>query len=203
MNHLQATAALILALLASPAIAEEKPTARATRVEPVQPASPTYRLTTEDIVNITVFGEPELAVTTRIGKDGAINLPMSGLVRIEGQNIRDAAKTIETALREYLVKPQVTLTIVQYSKRRITVLGQVNRPGNLELPSEESVNITEAIGMAGGYTRIASKEITVKRTVNGQEKTFKLNAKTMGEEGSSERFKILPGDTITVGERLF
>jgi polysaccharide export outer membrane protein len=155
-------------------------------------------------VNVVVFGEEELTVTTRIGKDGAINMPMVGLVRLAGQTIREAATTLERELREYLVKPQVSVTIVQYTKRKITILGQVNRPGTYEMPDETSVNIVEAIGMAGGYTRIANpKKITIKRTIDGRDQTIRLDGKGQGEGNSTERMEILPGDTITVGERIF
>lgn len=177
---------------------------RATKVEPAQPASLTYRLAAQDIISVVVFNEPELNTQARVDKDGAINVPMAGLVRVIGLNIREASKAIETALREYLIKPQVTVTILQYTKRRITILGQVNKPGIVELPDETTVNIMEAIGMAGGYSRIANqRQITIKRTVSGREEIIKLDGKAMSEDGSIKQFEVRPGDTITVGERLF
>ena len=199
---------LVLALLGlfSPAAAlaqTGRTIPRATKVTPSAAPTLSYKLTAHDVVNVVVFGEAELTTTTRIDKDGQIMVPMVGLVRIAGQNIRDAAKTLEAALREYLVKPQVSLTIVQYTKRRITILGQVNKPGTYELPDETSVNITEAIGMAGGFSRIASNKITIKRTKNGQEQILKIDAKSVSENDSSDRPLVEPGDTITVGERLF
>ena len=62
-------------------------------------------------------------------------------VRVAGE----FGQVIETALREYLIKPQVSVTILQYTKRRITVLGQVNKPGTIDLPDEASVDLMEAI----------------------------------------------------------
>lgn len=198
--------ALALVGLLFPAAARAqngKPIPRATRVTPSAAPTLSYKLTAQDAVNVVVFGEEELTTTTRIDKDGQIVVPMVGLVHISGQNIRDAAKTLEAALREYLVKPQVTLTIVQYAKRRITILGQVNKPGTYELPDDTSVNITEAIGMAGGFSRIASNKITIKRTKNGQEQLIKIDARDLRENDSSDRPLVEPGDTINVGERLF
>jgi polysaccharide export outer membrane protein len=197
---------LVLAPLAATALAAEKPVRKATRVEPPPPAtgaSSTYKLTEQDVVHVVVFGEEELTVTTRIGRDGCINMPMVGLVRIAGQSIRESASTLERELREYLVKPQVTVTIVAYTKRKITILGQVNRPGTYDLPDEESLDITQAIGMAGGYTRIANtKKITIKRTVNGRVQTIQLDGRREGETADTERTEVLPGDTITVHERI-
>jgi len=192
-----------LVLACGPALAESAEVPRATRVDPGGPASMTYQLTAQDVISVVVFNEPELSVQARVDKDGAINMPLVGLVRIMGQNIRDASKTIESALREYLVKPQASVTILLYTKRRITVLGQVNKPGTIDLPDESAVDLMEAIGMAGGFSRIANDKITVTRTVNGREEVLKLDSKAMRKDGSIKRFLVLPGDTISVGERLF
>ena len=102
------------------------------------------------------------------------------------------------------VATQVNLTVMEYSKRRFIVLGQVQRPGAFDMPDRDSVTLLQAIGMAGGYTRIADPgKITVKRTASGKDGLFKLNAKRMASGESSGEFDILPGDVITVGESLF
>jgi polysaccharide export outer membrane protein len=199
----QSLPALLLALLlgAPPAWAQRsKEIPRATRVEP---SSPTYRLVAQDIISVVVFNEPELTIQARIDKDGAIDMPMAGLVRLAGQNIRDASRTLETALREYLIKPQVTVTVLVYTKRKFSMLGQVNKPGIFEMPDEGTVNLLEAIGMAGGVSRIASAKITVTRTVDGREQVIELDHKVMSKDGSIKRFQVLPGDSISVGERIF
>jgi polysaccharide export outer membrane protein len=195
-------AAFILAR--APGRSEPPPTKIATPQPVSQAVSSSYRLMPNDIVQVIVFGEEDMAMQARIDKEGSINMNLIGLVKISGQTIREAAKTIETQLKEYLVKPQVNITIIGYSKRRFTMLGQINRPGMYDLPDESSLNLLEAIGIAGGYTRIADpSKITLKRTVGGRETTQKLDAKSMGDKEAVERFLILPGDTITVGERIF
>ncbi len=169
-----------------------------------QPASASYKLAANDIVRIEVFGEEDMTTQARIDKEGAINMNLIGFVKISRQTVREAAKTIETQLREYYKNPQVIVTILGYSKRRFTILGQINRPGIYDLPDETTLNLLEAIGMAGGFTRIAAPDkIILKRTVDGRETTQKLNAKSMGDKEAIERFIVAPGDTINVGERLF
>jgi protein involved in polysaccharide export with SLBB domain len=195
-------ALLLLLLAAGPALAQ-RAIPRATRVEPASLASSTYRLVAQDVISVVVFNEAELNTQARIDKDGAINMPMIGLVPLAGKSIRDATEAIENRLREYLIKPQVTLTVLQYTKRRITMLGQVNKPGTIDMPDETTVNLQEAIGMAGGYTRIANDKITVTRTVSGREQVIELDRKAMSKDGSIKRFQVLPGDTISVGERIF
>jgi len=173
---------------------------------PAPPSSPpasNYRLSANDLVHVKVFQEEELEATVRIAKDGTIQFPLIGSARIGGRTVQEAAQTLEAALREYLVRPQVSLRVTEYSKRRFTVLGQVAKPGAYDMPEDQTMNLLEAIGVAGGYTRIANPaKVILKRKVNGQETIYKLNAKTMAIDGENQRFDVLPGDTIMVGESI-
>jgi polysaccharide export outer membrane protein len=163
-----------------------------------------YRLATNDVVHIKVFQEENLETTARVARNGTITIPLIKSATIGGLTRQEAEQRIESLFREYLVKPQVTVRIVEYTKRRITVLGQVNDPGAIELPAEGSVDVLEAIGMAGGYARSANPaKITLKRKVDGKDTIYKLDGKKMANEASSSRFEVLPGDTISVGERIF
>jgi polysaccharide export outer membrane protein len=104
----------------------------------------------------------------------------------------------------FLVNPQLTVTVTDYSKKRFTVLGQVQSPGSYSMPDNEDVTLLQAIGMAGGYTRLAEPaNVTVKRIENGAESLMKLNAKRMARGGTSAAFKIRPGDVISVPESMF
>lgn len=164
-----------------------------------------YVLSANDLVKLTVFQENDLETTVRISKDGTVTFPLIGAVRIGGKSPQDAAKIVRDMLaKDYLVNPQVNLTVMEYSKRRFIVLGQVQRPGAYEMPDRDSVRLLQAIGMAGGYTRIGDpSKITLKRTVNGKETLLKLNAKKMANGDVNSEFEIQPGDVITVGESLF
>jgi hypothetical protein len=85
-----------------------------------------------------------------------------------------------------LVNPQITLTVLEYAKRRFTVLGQVQKPGTFEIPSEESVGFLEAIAMAGGFTRLANTgKIVVTRMVSGKKSTFVLDARAITADGNT------------------
>jgi polysaccharide export outer membrane protein len=126
-------------------------------------------------------------------------------VKLAGITTDEAVSVIETAYRAgYLVKPQITLLVVEHSAQTITVLGQVLRPGAYELPPEGGTNILQALGMAGGCTRLAStSRVTVKRqTPNGQE-LHKLDIKSMASGKDATLFEVREGDVITVPEKLF
>jgi polysaccharide export outer membrane protein len=184
-------------------------TASARSTATPNPAAPVpdtraYVLRPADIVQVNVYQEDDMGAKARLEKDGTILLPLLGKVQIGGKNLEDASKAIRDLLaKDYLVNPQVSVTVAEYAKRRFIVLGQVQRPGSYEMPNEESLNLLQAIAMAGGYTRIgAPGKVTVQRVVNDEPKTFKLDAEAMSKDKNVKQFDIMPDDTITVGERL-
>jgi polysaccharide export outer membrane protein len=159
----------------------------------------------DDVLEIKVFQEDDLETKARVSQNGSINFPLIGMVMVAGKTPEEAARAIRAALaKDYLVNPQVTLTVVEYSKRRFTVLGQVQKPGSYDMPDRNSVTLLQAIGTAGGYTRIADpSKIRLKRLESGKETVFKLDAKSMANERQTATFEIKPGDIITVGESFF
>ena len=168
-------------------------------------AASSYTLLPNDMIDIRVFQEDDLQTTTRVARDGTLNFPLIGVVRVGGKTTQEAAKLLRDLLeKDYLVNPQVTVSVREYSKRTFTILGQVQRPGVYDFAENQTLTLLQAVGMAQGYTRLAEPgRITLKREVNGREAVFKLNAKTMARDGENKAFDILPGDTITVGETIF
>jgi polysaccharide export outer membrane protein len=167
--------------------------------------SQTYVLAPNDVVQIKVYQEDDLETKARVGQDGAISFPLIGVVHIGGKTVEQAGALIREKLdKDYLVNPQITLIVVEYSKRRFTVLGQVQKPGSLEIPSEESVTLLEAIAMAGGYTRLADKaHVKVTRITGSKTATVTVDTKRESSDAETMSFQILPEDTITVPERFF
>jgi len=164
-----------------------------------------YVLVPSDVVQVKVYQEDDLDAKVRVSKDGAVTLPLLGRVVIGGRTREQAAQIVQTKLGEkYLVHPQVTVDVLEYSKRRFTVLGQVQRPGTYEFPGDESVNLLQAISMAGGYTRLgAGNRVTVQRGEGRGKKIFKLDADSMAKDKDVSIFEIAPDDTISIGEKIF
>lgn len=163
-----------------------------------------YVLASGDTIDLMVYREPDLSMRSKIARDGRVQLPLLGEVGVAGMTVRDAQEHIRKLLNaDYLVDPQVYLNIASYTQRKITLIGQVVRPGSYELQGNESLGILEAIGMAGGFTRIAdSKNITVKRVASGKTETIKVNTRRL-EDPRGGSFQVLPGDIITVGESWY
>jgi protein involved in polysaccharide export with SLBB domain len=183
--------------------AVSKPPAEVT--PPVALENGIYAVAPEDVVDVKVFEEPDLETTARVGKDGMINFPLIGAVSIAGKTPDEAARAIGGELaKNYLVNPQVTITVIEYAKRTFTVLGEVQKPGSYDMPDRRTLTLLEAIGAAGGYTRLANPaKIRLKRLGGDKETIFKLDAKSMANERQTASFEIKAGDIITVGETFF
>jgi protein involved in polysaccharide export with SLBB domain len=162
-------------------------------------------LAADDLLDFRVFQEPELDAVIRVAGDGNAIFPLVGSVPIAGKTLGEANELLrQRYMAGYLANPQITLTVRTYARRVFTILGQVMKPGSYAIEGSESISLLDAIGMAGGYTRIANPaKVTVKRSVGGQETVTRVDAKKMARSSSESSFRIQPGDVITVGESIF
>jgi polysaccharide export outer membrane protein len=165
-----------------------------------------YKLSPNDLLDFRVFQEPELDGVIHVAGDGSAIFPLIGTVNVGGQTVMEATEAIKARYRDgYLVYPQVNLTVRTYAQKLFTVLGQVQKPGSYDMKGSDEITLLQAIGMAGGYTKIANPgRVTVKRPgEGGRERVIKLDAKRMARGGESSAFYVKPGDVITVAESLF
>ena len=154
-----------------------------------------------DIIDVRVFQEPDLdALKVTIAQDGMVSLSLIGEVKLGGLSCSAASKAIIAQYKQgYLVNPNVTVSIAAKAKKRYTVLGAVNKPGSYNFPDGENMSILQAIGSAGGYTRIARpKDVTIKR--EKVKLPIKLDLRKLTENGEAGTIMIQPGDIIFVGE---
>jgi protein involved in polysaccharide export with SLBB domain len=154
-----------------------------------------------DTVEIRVFREDELTTAGQLSADGTISMPLIGSVKMAGLTTDQAAAAITAKLKDgYLVRPQVSVSIEARVRRTVTVLGQAQSPGVFELPADRRLTVVEAIGMAGGATRIANvKKISLKRR-SGQVQVLNLKDITSGK---STDVVLQDGDVLSIPESLF
>lgn len=151
-----------------------------------------YTLGSGDLVRITVFGQNDLNVETRLSNVGVIRYPFLGDITLVGKTVNQVEQLIDQGLRgDYLVNPSVSVTVLEY--RPFFIDGEVKRPGGY--PYQPGLSVDKAAALAGGYTeRAATKgEMIVRRNVQGEEITLSLGANDT----------IMPGDSITVQARFF
>ena len=164
-----------------------------------------YTLTPGDIIEMRVYMEEDLLTRSPIGIDGTITLPLLGKVNVAGKTVEQVTTNLHGLLQaDYLVNPQVNVIVLEYAKKRFSILGHVAKPGTYEMPVDGKFDILAAVSLAGGFNRLASpKKITVQRIKDGKSQVFKVNAEAQIKDFSAPRFLIEPDDTINVGERLF
>lgn len=163
-----------------------------------------YVLVVGDVVELNVFREPDLTTQATIARDGTVQLPLIREVQLAGLSIRDAREMLRQLYdKKFLVDPQVFLNVVKYAQRKFTIMGQVARPGSYELQGGERMDLLEAIGLAGGFTRIANRGRVIIQRREGEGVTaIKANAKRMAD-GKEAPIEVQPGDVITVSESWF
>jgi polysaccharide biosynthesis/export protein len=153
-----------------------------------------------DSVSIQVYGQPDMATLVYVSDDGTIPVPLAGPVQIGGLSPSEASKRIEKALKDgmFLVDPHVTLTVTVSRSQRVSVLGQVGKPGLY--PIESNTTIFDLLAMAGGALDTSSEEIFLLRTdVNGTLQRYPINLKGLDKSKNAIPEQALRGgDSILV-----
>jgi polysaccharide export outer membrane protein len=157
------------------------------------------KLTPGFLLNIQVYGDPELSTQSRVDKEGNISMPFIGSVHVGDSTIAEAQTQIQDKLRsgEILTNPQVTVNVEQYAASNVTVLGEVQSPGRRQLLAPHS--LLDVIGMAGGETNLAGNLVQIKH-VNADGTTASQNyTYTRSSNGDTIRnVEVHPGDTVIV-----
>jgi polysaccharide export outer membrane protein len=168
-------------------------------------ASDNYVLRNNDLIKVTVFQEDDMTTETRVSKSGYITLPLLGPVQLAGKTVADATNEIRTKLdKDYIINPQVTLTVMTYAEQWVTVLGEVQKPGQVEIPPEGGLDLLGAIALAGGYTKVADPgSVIVRRIINGKDVVARVDARRLARDTNVQEFMVQPGDRISVGESIF
>jgi polysaccharide export outer membrane protein len=164
-----------------------------------------YVLAANDLIVVEVFQEDDLKAERRIADDGTISLPLIDRINLAGQTVDQATALIRQRLaKDYLVNPQVTVTVREPRRKRFTVLGEVQKANAYEVSAAETITLLQAIGMAGGKTGKGNlSKVMVSRPTKQGNDIFKLDVNAMSREERAGQFEIKDGDTIVVGERFF
>lgn len=219
-------AALGLLLIQAIAFSAVEPTV-APSAGSVRPAPPTRvaLLGPGDSVTVQVYGQPDMTSTVLVGNDGTIHIPLAGSVQVAGVTPIEAGERVAKALRDggYFVNPQVTLTLNNSRSERVTVLGEVTRPGSYAI--DPATTIIDLIAAAGGLTpnggdsgvvrrrepdgHLASYTVDLKSPVSGHEMPSQRlesgdelyvpaaeHVYVYGEVATPNMYKIEPGMTV-------
>ena len=165
-----------------------------------------YVLQPMDLVKVEVFQEQDMERQVRIAQDSTVSLPLINRVDLKGKTMQQAQDIIRDLYnKDFLVNPQINLTVMEYAKRDVKVLGQVGKAGAVDIPTDRPLKLLDAIALAEGFTRLADrKRVTLTRTdAEGKTTTTEINADSIIQSrNSADQWVLQQGDVINVPERL-
>jgi polysaccharide export outer membrane protein len=129
-----------------------------------------------------------------VDKDGTIMIPVLGKVKVNGLTTMQVRDSLVGELRRYIKDPSVRVRVLNF---RVTVAGEVTRPGPVEI-REESITLPEVIGMAGNMTEFANRQnILLIREVAGERQYVRLNMQST-DFFQSDYYYLQQGDVVYI-----
>jgi polysaccharide export outer membrane protein len=155
-----------------------------------------YRIGPKDLLEITVFGLPELNQTVRVSEDGSITMPLIGRVDVTGLTAQELEKKLASILDvQYTKEARVTVFIKEYQK--VSVIGAVGKAGQYELVG--TTTLLEMIAQAGGLTAQAMNEIFVYRQApDGGQTIIAISLEDLAGGKQEFNLELKPKDVISV-----
>jgi len=151
------------------------------------------------LLDMNIYNVPEMSAQLRIDAQGFATVPLIGPVHIEGDTVPEAQKAIAAMLveKEILKDPQVTLNILEFSSRNISVLGEVQSPGRIELLAPAPLD--KVLALAGGETIEAGNDIEIEHPSSNGELNSRHVEYAQGKDSAALRTTLVePGDTVLV-----
>jgi len=187
-------------LFFSPAAAAENPS------KPEAKTSNEYIIGPENSLQIDVYyGKPDdrISQKVRVSSRGLITFPLLGEVEVQGLTITQLEKKLTELLqKDYLVNPQVTVFIEEYST--VSILGEVKKPGSY--PIKGKLTVVELISLAEGFTKIASpnKVKVIRNLPDGSKQEIPVRVHDITQKGEQkDNVQLQGGDVVIVPESFF
>jgi polysaccharide export outer membrane protein len=167
-----------------------------------------YTIGPGDVLTITVWGHPDLSRDYTVDPDGFAPFPLINRVKAGGLTTREVAASLVDLLgKDYLVNPQVIVSVKEYLSQKVTILGETARPGVFYLTGPTS--LVDILSRAGWLSRSAGKQILLVRDQplagpagQGGNTTIKrLSVDKIQAGNAAENIPVLAGDTVFVVSR--
>lgn len=195
-----ALAALCLAFLPGAGCKGSRPSAP--RNLPV--ATPSTTVGPGDVFEVHVLGENNLPKDFRVQPDGSVNFPYVDKLIVGGLEPQEIASLIKEKLKgaKILQDPQVSVIVRNYNSKKVTIIGQVTKPGNL--PFNEGMKLVEALSLSGWFTSLAETNhvILTRQVASGKTVTAIISVDAI-TDGQQPDIPLQAGDTIKVEQKIF
>lgn len=152
-----------------------------------------------DVVRVSVYGNPDLSLETRVSEAGGITFPLVGQVAVGGLTVAAAEKKIGGLLESggFLKKAQVNIIVSMLASQQVSVLGQVNRPGRYPVDGKRSV--LDMLALAGGISADGGDTVSLVRTRNGKTTRDTIDVVQMVRSGTLDaNLDVAGGDMVFV-----
>ncbi len=211
MNHRLATVLAVFLMFCLTACASTGASSAAPPAVTVA-ATDSYNIGVDDIVQVSVWRNPELGITVPVRPDGMISVPLVGDVRAGGRAPAEVAKDIQDKLAAYVRDPQVAVILTELRSHeylsRVRVTGAVRQP--VSIPFRQGMTVLDAVLAAGGLTQFAAPDrASLYRKNKGATKDsggtsdYQVRLDRILNRGDlATNYTVAPGDVITVPERV-
>ncbi len=157
-----------------------------------------YAVLPGDVLQISVWKEPDLQIEVLIRPDSAFSFPLAGDISTKDLSVVELQAKLEQRLSRYLSNPVVTVAVSQVLGNKIYVIGQVNNPGDFVVNPQ--VDVMQALSMAGGLTAFAAaNDIKILRRTGAHQAAilFKYNEVLKGTN-LNQNIMLQSGDIVVV-----
>ncbi len=182
----------LIALLAVPAGAQV-----VTRSEEEPPDA--YAIGIGDVLEITVWKNPELSTTVPVRPDGRISVPLLNDIQAAGMTPLALRQTLTEGYKEYVTAPGVSVVVKEIHSRKVFVTGEVADPGAYDL--HPRTKLMQALALAGGLTPYAKKKVVVLRDGRDgrTDRRYEIDiAAILSGKRPGDNLLLQPGDTVIV-----
>jgi polysaccharide export outer membrane protein len=156
-----------------------------------------YQIGPEDILDISVWKNPELSRVVPVRPDGKVSLPLVNDIQASGLTPALLRDQVAAKLSEFIPAPEVSVMIREVHSRKVAVVGSVKMPGRFELKSP--MTVLEVIALAQGFTDFASRDrIVILRQRGATTTRLPFNYRKLADGAEQENFYVRPGDIVVV-----
>ena len=156
-----------------------------------------FQIGPEDILDISVWKNPELSRTVPVRPDGKVSLPLVNDIQAAGLTPATLREQVTERLAEFIPTPEVSVMVREVHSRKVAVVGAVKTPGRFELKSP--MTVLEVIALAQGFTDFASRDRIVVLRQNGTTTVrVPFNYRKIADGIDQDNFFVKPGDVVVV-----
>ncbi|MFT4713009.1 MAG: polysaccharide export outer membrane protein [Porticoccaceae bacterium] len=169
--------------------------------------TPQFRLGTGDVINVSVWKNPDLSARVPVRPDGYVSLPLVGEVLAGGRTPMEIAQDTEQKLTQFIRTPKVSVIIEEIPsaefQNRVRVVGGVAEPKSIS--HRDGMTVIDLVLEAGGVNEFASPNAAkLYRKIDGMAREFEIYLDDILSKGMLDtNYRLVPGDVITIPERRF